>query len=354
MAKIQDRQAQAMQYLQLLQSGVPSAEAFKQAYPNGIPTQQQQLEQQSRDSQNGALLGTGGTIAGLLAAKYGTDYISSLGGDAAAKLAAEEAAKAAAAKAAAAGAPATIAAPTGLSATVVPTTSTAATPFSLSGVAANAGGLGVGPLAAIAGATYLGGKSAYDMLRGKEDKSIPGYIGRGTLGIATGGLSEVGNYIGKKLGILGHKSTRQSASDHTNYLMDQAGNDQNAQNYVQGMREQFNTAPVGNAFAGGKYATFDEYKKAGLDPKDLSGVYGNMETFGPSEWAGLSQDQREAVTQGLIAANLYKSKKGDIEITDKDQAKQIYSTILAQNQPQTQPAVGAKIYQTLNNKNKKK
>lgn len=59
--------------------------------------------------------------------------------------------------------------------------------------AAPSGLLGIGalPLAAIAAGTFLGGKSAYDMIRGKKDNSIQGKIGRTTLGIATGGLSEI-------------------------------------------------------------------------------------------------------------------------------------------------------------------
>ncbi len=68
-------------------------------------------------------------------------------------------------------------------------------------------GVGVGPLAAIAGATYLGGKSAYDLIKGREDKSIPGYIGRASLGIATGGLSELAR------GLMGGKSKEQLARD---------------------------------------------------------------------------------------------------------------------------------------------
>lgn len=53
----------------------------------------------------------------------------------------------------------------------------------------NAGAMGVGPLAAIAGATYLGGKAGYDMLQGKK-ADLPGRV---ILGMATGGLSEVAN-----------------------------------------------------------------------------------------------------------------------------------------------------------------
>ena len=69
----------------------------------------------------------------------------------------------------------------------------------------NAMAMGPGPIGAIAAGTYLGGKSAYDMLKGNEDKSIPGLLGRGTLAVATGGLSE----IGKGLGFWGKPNKKQ-------------------------------------------------------------------------------------------------------------------------------------------------
>lgn len=372
MTRIQDRQAQAMQYLQLLQSGVPSAEAFKQAYPNGIPTQQQQLEQQSKDRQNSALMGTGGTIGGLLAAKYGMDAIN-------AGLATDAAVPtftalpgAAAGTGAASGGSAVLATGT------TPAATGAGSALSSTSTAGTIGGalLGAKGLYDIGKGWQNGGKgmrSGLTETMGGTGLALGGPIG-GAIGAVGGnivGYGLQGNglkndaallalgpyalplFAAKKLGLVTpHKTTRQTAQEHSQQLLKDAGDDPVAQNYVQGMRAQFNEAPKGNAFAGGKYATFDEYQKAGLDPKDLSGVYGNMKTFGP-EWSHLTQDQREAVTQGLIGANLYKSKKGEVEITDANQAQQIYNTILGQNQPQTQPAVGTKIYQTLNNKNKK-
>ena len=123
-------------------------------------------------------------------------------------------------------------------------------------IGANAAELGVGPLAAIAGATYLGGKSAYDMLKGKNDKSTLGMVGRGTLGIATGGLSEIARPFFMK------PSTRDIAKGHTSDLLNVGTDDANYQNYVKGMREQYNSAPVdpSKPFAG-KYNSWEEYQK---------------------------------------------------------------------------------------------
>jgi hypothetical protein len=143
-------------------------------------------------------------------------------------------------------------------------------------------------------------------------------------------------------GLLGHKSTRQVAQEHTKSLMGQGQNDPIWQNYVQGMRQQYNAPPPdpSKPFAG-QYATFDEYKKAGLQAGDLTGVYGNLKAFGP-DWAKLSDQQRQAVTQGLINENLYQSKKGEVVITDEDRARQIRDQILNPQlqqlqQPQQQP-----------------
>jgi hypothetical protein len=69
----------------------------------------------------------------------------------------------------------------------------------------NAAGMGVLPLAGIAAGTYLGGKSAYDLIQGNKDNSIPGKIGRGTLAVATGGISE----LARASGIFGGKSTKE-------------------------------------------------------------------------------------------------------------------------------------------------
>ena len=126
-----------------------------------------------------------------------------------------------------------------------------------------------------------------------------------------------------------HESTRDKTAKRTEELKG-LSSDPNYQKYVEGMREQYKSAPTGKAYAG-KYDTFDEYKKAGLEAADLTGVYGNIKAFGP-DWAKLDQAKREQVTQGLIDANLYDSKKGDVILTDEAKAKQIYAS-LASIQP---------------------
>lgn len=190
------------------------------------------------------------------------------------------------------------------------------------GLLSGFGGLGILPTAAIAGGTILGGKAAYDMYKGKK----PDLPGRVILGMATGGLSEAYNALANR------ESTRDVTARRTKDLLGQS-DDANYQNYVTGMREQYKTAPTGPAYAG-QYNTFDEYKKAGLQANDLTGVYGNIKAFG-ADWANLDQTKREEVTQALINADLYDSKKGDVIIKDEDKAKAIYQGIVGKKQPAT-------------------
>lgn len=190
------------------------------------------------------------------------------------------------------------------------------------------GGLGVG----------LGG---YEAFQGVKNKN-PVQSGLGGVGVGLG-LNQLGYALGPwgwaaSAGIpvalslankmFDHESTRELAKRHTGELLG-SSDDPNYQSYVSGMREQYNAPPPdpSKPYHGGQYATWEEYKNAGLDPNDLTGVYGNIKTFG-QEWANLSEPQRVAVTKGIIDAGLYKSKKGEVEITDATKAKEIKDNVL--------------------------
>lgn len=169
-------------------------------------------------------------------------------------------------------------------------------------------------------------------------------------GIGTAAGAVIGNVVGYGLDKLGiaHETTRQRAQRHTGELAEVAPDDAAYQAYLAGMREQYNAEPPdpSKPFHGGKYSTWEEYKKAGLDPTDLTGVYGNIKVFGP-EWASLTEAQRVAVTKGIIDAGLYDSNKGEVEITDETKAKEIKDNVLkgfnvgAQAQAQTQGQAAA-------------
>lgn len=130
-----------------------------------------------------------------------------------------------------------------------------------------------------------------------------------------------------------HQSTKGVQQMHSGQLMAQS-DDPTWQNYVAGMRAQVNEGPKDplKPFAGGKYATFEEYKKAGLQADDLTGVYGNLDAFKPDyaekagvpDWSKLTYDQQRYMTQKLIEADAYASKKGEVVIPDKEKARRIY------------------------------
>lgn len=175
-----------------------------------------------------------------------------------------------------------------------------------------------------------GGKGTVEGLGTGAGTAIGAYLG-GPIGAGIG--SVVGRTAGRgiasvadRLGAF-HKSTRDVAKDHTKDLQKKFGDDATYQAYVRGMREQYNSAPKdpSKPFAG-KYGSWDEYKKAGLEAGDLTGVYGNLDTFG-NEWTSLNEEQRRAATQAMIDANLYNSKKGEVEITDKAKARQIFDSM---------------------------
>ena len=203
-------------------------------------------------------------------------------------------------------------------------TGVAAAPVEATGLAMPAfGGVGIAPLAAIAAGTYLGGKSAYDLVQGKDDKSIPGYIGRGTLGIATGGLSE----LARASGFFDHKSTKDYQEEKWKGLIDEG---------VAGAAEQ-KAALDGLGDMSGKM--YDESGKAvkwdfgtALDrvksgSQEFNGAAGNFETF-KNDWNAYTPEQKSAITKELANKGLYKSEKGSVLISDAEKAKEVRDSVL--------------------------
>ena len=151
----------------------------------------------------------------------------------------------------------------------------------------------------------------------------------GVPGALTG--AAIGGTIGGIKGLLKHESTRDAAKRHTEQLLGMGQDDPTYQAYARGMRGQYDSAPPNPSkpFAG-KYSSWDEYKKAGLLANDLTGVMGNIETYGP-EWAKLTQAQREAVTQANIDAGNYDSKKGEVLLKDKAKGMDLFNRLKASN-----------------------
>lgn len=126
-----------------------------------------------------------------------------------------------------------------------------------------------------------------------------------------------------------HQSTKGVQMEHSGQLAERAPDDQQYQDYLGAARwgGKYGVEKGANPFFNGKYASWDDYKRGGLDATDLSGVYGNINVYGP-DWAHLTDEQRRAVTQANIESNLYNSKKGEVYITDRDKAKENFANVM--------------------------
>ena len=239
------------------------------------------------------------------------------------------------------------------------------------GAAAEGGMLSLGGIGSAGNAILpaAGAFGAYDLLsndygagRGALQGAASGAaIGSffGPPGAAVG--AGVGGLIGLGKSFFNHETTRDVAKKHTSDLLSKHKDDPNYQSYVSNIRQQYNAPPPdpSHPFHGGQYSTFEEYKQAGLDPADLTGVYGNLKTFG-NQWTNLDAEKQKAVTQGLINAGLYTSKKGEVEITDQAKAKAIFDSVTgkapaAQPTPANPvPRLSAKDVELWHQKNDKK
>lgn len=191
-----------------------------------------------------------------------------------------------------------------------------AAPTSAGGLAGS--GLGAGPWAGIAAQALLSGKAGLAELKGNK----PDLLSRGALDLSTFGLNEAA------LPFLMHKSTKQVWNDNTNDLQSMAPDNQNWLNTISGYRNRPDDAGSNpNPFHGGQYASWDDYKKAGLDANDLTGVNGMLQTFGP-KYADYNFDQKKALTQAAIDNNLFESKKGEVNVTDQDKLRSLATGIL--------------------------
>lgn len=188
-----------------------------------------------------------------------------------------------------------------------------------------------------------GALGAYDVisndvspLRGAAEGAASG----AAIGSGFGGVGAIpGAIIGGALGLgkslfFQHESTRDLAKKHTGELQKTAPEDSSWQNYVSSMRDQYNAAPPdpSKPFHGGQYGSWQEYQQAGLDPADLTGVYGNLKTFGP-DWAKKSFEEQKNITKALIDAGLYQSDRGEVVITDPEKARQIAAQLAAPPAP---------------------
>lgn len=184
-------------YKLLRAQGVPAHIAIQQAFPKGLPSQEGMLKDAANKQQNDGLAGLGGMLAAALGIKYGGSALGSMfGSGTGATATAAETAAASGVTPAAIG-------------TEAATTGAASTGASGLGIA------GLAPYAGIAGGLALGAKGIKDLIDKKETKGLGGWGGRVTLGIATGGLSELARAFG-----LGEKPRTEVEDERLQSLKD--------------------------------------------------------------------------------------------------------------------------------------
>ncbi len=167
----------------------------------------------------------------------------------------------------------------------------------------NAGAMGIGPLAAIAGATYLGGKAGYDMLQGKK-ADLPGRV---ILGMATGGLSEVANASG----LFGSKERFKDEYNRAQKLRDAGINwNFNADAPTSGRSRD---SLIADALSTGGNVDFARTRDENLlGGKDLVGYSFLPETFGAA-YANAGLDKQIAAAQMAADAKAVREHHGTVD-----------------------------------------
>jgi hypothetical protein len=184
-----------------------------------------------------------------------------------------------------------------------------------------------GPLIPVALATMLGAKGAKDFFSGKKTKGWEGWGGRATIGVATGGLSEVARLAG----FGGKKSTADYDKERKEKVINK-GNTGWADYYSKESQAPDKMAtPAGiRRGADGSWVKED----GSWDAREYAGVQGNADTFG-DDWFKLSDEQRDRLVTQFKDAGLYHKDKGDVLISDGKQAKarQMFDEVLRGTSP---------------------
>lgn len=162
--------------------------------------------------------------------------------------------------------------------------------------------LGLAPFAGVAGGLALGAKGIKDLINDKETKGLEGWGGRATLGIATGGLSEVA----RAFGLFGGPTTNvedkklQQLKDKgilpENYQINEE--ERSREQQVKDLQAQGQEVPkflqTGNV--------------ADLTPTDIQG-YATLLERNPNSLEARLQDAQDALAAGAV-----KEGKGSISV----------------------------------------
>lgn len=180
----------------------------------------------------------------------------------------------------------------------------------LTELGASIGGYGLGPVGAFIGGA-MGNVAGYglkniDKTSGKLALGALGPIGWGALGLDALGVPLI------------HKSTKQYQSEHIADLAKQDPDNQSWQQILAQRAAGVERGPSDPSKPFGGYASFDEYKQAGLRADNLTKTDAVLDTLGP-DYTKYTPQQILAFTQSLIDSDNLESKHG--MVINKDQAK---------------------------------
>ncbi len=170
-----------------------------------------------------------------------------------------------------------------------------------SAVAAESG-IGLGPLAAIAAATYLGGKEAYDIYQGGRNSNL---AGRATLGIATGGLSEVARPFFGKSRTKGEETARKALAEKGIVVPNS------------GVKEWENNEKFRQS-----------RNEADLTGKDIRNA---ASLYGIAGYDKLDAAKQEAISQEALNRGLVREHHGQVDINVNPEFQKYLETTMAGN-----------------------
>lgn len=158
---------------------------------------------------------------------------------------------------------------------------------------------------------------------------LGGPIGAG-IGAVTGSALGWG---GKKLGLF-HQSTKNAEKERWGALGDMPG----AQTAYKAAHDPASDGMWHEGIGAGKEWNWEDAQaRAKVNPSEFIGAYGNFDAFG-DKWAGTNPAIQNKVVSQLLNENLYDPEKGDITISDKARANQIFDEFAKTQIPATQGA----------------
>ena len=280
-------------YKLLRAQGVPAHVAIQQAFPKGLPSQEGMLKDAANKQQNDGLAGLGGMLAAALGIKYGGSALSSMGKSVGGLLSSGTGSNLAA----------TEAANTAWNSGAMAATDTASTGASGLGIA------GLAPYAGVAGGLALGARGIKDLIDKKETKGLGGWGGRVTLGLATGGISEIARAFG-----LGEKPRTEVEDERLQALKDKGLLPADFQiNKESRSREQ----QLNDALASGQTVNQDWLRTGDekyLTGQDLQGYAKFLEKDSRINDAGLAA--RSALANDYLKAGAVNEHHGTIDLDE--------------------------------------